>query len=101
MITGKLEHANSIGMALTSVLSIQLSIEPEREDLKELCNCLYYHSELVSSSDPTFLANGDQILPILKINCFLIMAVSLGLRINDAHGLYAPSKKCAIPLLPP
>ena len=36
-IPHKLEHASAIGMALTSVLNIRLSLEPENEDLRELC----------------------------------------------------------------
>jgi len=170
---GKSEHVSAVGMALASVLSIQLSIEPDREDLKELSDCLYYHSKWVSSSEPTFLlgmailrivsetpsrvwtgsflrrgifsnvpdhlptshklclsrvilqtiwrwrriqdhttvfnfeaigllckifmADGDHILPILKINCFLIIAISLGLRIDNVRDLYAPNKECAVP----
>ena len=34
VITGREEQASSIGMALASVLGIQLSVEPEREDLE-------------------------------------------------------------------
>ena len=37
VIPDRSEHATSIGMALVSVLSIHLSLEPEGEDLKELC----------------------------------------------------------------
>jgi hypothetical protein len=172
VITGKLEHASSIGMALASILSIQLCMEPEREDLKELCDRLRYHSQWVSSSETTFvlgvvilrivtetpnrdwsgsflrrgtfanipdrlptahklclsrmllqtvwrwrrvqdptavfnfeaielvykilMADSDQFLPILKINCFLIMAISLGLQINDIHDLYAPNKEYVV-----
>ena len=169
IIAGKHEYVSSVGMALASVLSIQLCMEPEREDLKELCDRLYYHSKWVSSSGSTFIlgvvvlrivsetptrvwsgsflkqgifadipdhlptahklclsrmllqtiwrwrriqetttvfdfeaielickilmADGDQSLPILKINCFLIISISLGLRINDIRDLYAPNKE--------
>jgi len=37
VIPGKSEHAGSIGMALASVLSTQLCMEPEDEGLRELC----------------------------------------------------------------
>ena len=37
VIPDKSEHATSIGMALVSVLSIHLSMEPDGEGLKELC----------------------------------------------------------------
>ena len=172
VIAGRLEHASSIGMALASVLSIQLCMEPDREDLKELCDRLYYHSKWVSSSEKTFIlgvatlkivsetpncewsgnflrrgifanipshlptahklclsrmllqtvwrwrrvqdpaavfdfeaieliykifmADSDQFLPILKINCFLIMAISLGLQINNIYDLYASNKEYAV-----
>ena len=36
------------------------------------------------------MADGDGALVILRTNCFLIMAIALGLRI-DIHGLYPPS----------
>jgi len=55
VIPGKSEHASSIGMALASVLSIHLSVEPGDQALRELCkridNCIAW----VPSSDPTFL----------------------------------------------
>ena len=172
MVAGKLEHASSIGMALASVLSIRLCMEPEREDLRELCDRLYYHSKWVSSSEATFMlgvvvlrivsgtpncewngnflrqgtfanipdhlptahklclsrmllqtvwrwrrvqdpttvfnfeaieliykvlvADSDQFLPVLRINCFLITAISLGLQINNIYDLYAPNKEYAL-----
>jgi hypothetical protein len=38
------------------------------------------------------MANGDQILAILKTNCVLTMAISLGLSV-DMHDLYAPGNE--------
>ena len=172
VIPGKLEHASVIGMALASVLSIQLSLEPKREDLRSLCRTVHYHTNWVASSEPTFLpgvtvlrivsqapdrvwggtfrkweifsnisprlptthklclsrimlqtiwrwrrenpaplvfnlegiesfcrglmGNGDHILPTLKIHCFLMIAISLGLRADDIHDLYIPNKECAV-----
>jgi len=172
VISGKEEHAVSIGMALASVLSIQLIIEPEDRDLGDLCECisdnellsfpcnLRHQSQLmlvlivgvlklvakavpcgsppnnrvywpiskhlptthklwlsrmmlqtfwwwrhvydppiipgffsVDDSCEALMADGSQMLVILKTNCFLIMAISLGLRI-DIHDLYAPHNKC-------
>ena len=55
VIPGKLDHASMIGMALASVLSIQLCMEPEREDLQDLCHTIHYYTDWVSSSDSTFL----------------------------------------------
>jgi hypothetical protein len=43
IIPGKTEHAISIGMALASVLSVQLSMEPESETLEALCQRLRDH----------------------------------------------------------
>jgi len=40
VIPGKEEHASSIGMALASVLSIRLSMEPDDEGLRGLCERL-------------------------------------------------------------
>lgn len=165
-------------MALASVLSVRLCVEPEREDLNGLCDRLYYHSKWVASSEPTFMlgvvilrivsetpatrvwsgnflrrgifagmldhlptahrlclsrmllqavwrwrrtqdtatafdfeaiedvckllvADGDHILLVLKVNCFLIMAISLGLRTNDVHDLYAPNKEWVVYLFLP
>jgi len=67
VIPGKEEHAISIGMALSSVLSIQLSIEPESEELRGLCERISDDDELASPDDlvpppkPMFM-----ILTILK-----------------------------------
>ena len=55
VILGKSEHASSIGMALASVLSIHLSMEPGDEDLKDLCGRIHNHVEWVSSYEPTLL----------------------------------------------
>ena len=54
VIPGKLEHASSIGMALASVLSIHLCINPEGEGLGDLCRRIHNHVEWVSSSESTF-----------------------------------------------
>ena len=43
IIPGKLEHANSIGMALASVLSVRLNMEPESETLEAVCQRLRDH----------------------------------------------------------
>jgi len=170
VIPDKSEHVSVIGMALASVLSIQLCMEPEREDLQRLSDSVHYYANWVSESEPTFLpgveilrivsqtprnawtgsfrkwdifsnvsdhlptvhklclsrmalqtiwrwrriqevtttvfnleaidlfcralmANGDHVLPALKINCFLIMAISLGVQIDDIHDLYIPNKE--------
>jgi hypothetical protein len=46
VIPGKEEHAGSIGMALASVLSIRLNMEPEDVGLRELCGRLVSQVEV-------------------------------------------------------
>jgi len=169
VIPGKSEHASSIGMALASVLSTHLSVEPGDQALGDLCIRIHNRVEWAPSSettlllvtavlrfvayvptptgdwlsislelfksiphhlptthqlwlsriilqtiwrwsysqDPTialnpfvmesirwtFCAGRGQVLAILKTNCFLTMAISLGLRV-DIRDLYAPNDKC-------
>ena len=54
-ISGKSEHAGSIGMALASVLSTQLSMEPEDEDLRELCKRISSDVRWETTTEPVFL----------------------------------------------
>jgi len=178
VIPGKEGHAISIGMALASVLSIQLSIETRSEELRDLCarisdgGELIYLWQLGPQSEPMFklvvavlkfvaqtvpstpswgartgrdnsnmpehlpsmhklwlsrvilqtfwrwrrvqdfptvlqslpaelfckifMADGDQMPDILKTNTLLIMAISLGLKI-DIRDLHAPHNKCVLP----
>jgi len=42
------------------------------------------------------MANGDDSHRILKINCLLIMAISLGRQIGDIHTLFIPNNECVI-----
>jgi len=65
VIPGKLEHANVIGMALASVLSIQLCLEPERGDLRSLSYSIHHYANSVSESESTFLP-GVSILNIVS-----------------------------------
>ena len=46
----------------------------------------------LESTYKKLLADGDETLVILKTNCFLIMAITLGLQI-DIRDLYAPKNK--------
>ena len=55
VVSGKSEHASSIGMALASVLSTQLTMEPENQALRELCERIRNRVEWVPSSEPTFM----------------------------------------------
>ena len=54
VIVGRAEQASSIGMALALVLGIQLSVEPDREDLGGLCEHITEHTDLGPSSEATF-----------------------------------------------
>ena len=175
VIPGKLEHASVIGMALASVLSIQLCMDPGRGDLRTLSGSIHHYADAVSESEPTFLpgvgilsvvsetpepawagsfrkwdifsnisddlpateklclsrmvlqtvwrwrriqdpsttvfnlgaidlfckglmANGDHILPALKASCFLIMAISLGDKVDDIRTPFTHNTECVIPL---
>jgi len=44
------------------------------------------------------MADGSQTLVILKTNCFLILAIALGLQI-DSRDLYPPNDKCVVPFV--
>ena len=167
VIPGKLEYASSIGMALASVLSAQLSTEPQAKGLQEICKHINSNLQNKSTrrprsifslaaavlrsiaSDPTSsteivrqilestpnhlsiphrlwlsrimlhmlwrwrrvqgpagvihsyrmesiyetLTAGDNHIPvILRINCFLTVAISLGLQL-DINDLYSPGTK--------
>jgi len=67
VIPGKVDHASVIGMALASVLSIQLCMEPEREDLQRLSGEVLHYANCVSESEHTFLP-GVSILRIVLEN---------------------------------
>ena len=54
VIPGEAEHASSIGMALASVLSIHLTMEPENRTLRELCWRIRDQVEGGPLCEPTF-----------------------------------------------
>ena len=54
-IPGKAEHASSIGMALTSVLSTHLTMEPGSPTLRELCQRICDRVKVGPSSEPMFV----------------------------------------------
>ena len=55
VIPGKSGHASSIGMALASVLTIHLSVEPGNQALGDLCIRIRDNVEWTPASEPTFL----------------------------------------------
>ena len=63
----RLERTNMLGMALASVLSVQLCIDPEREDLLDLSQDLRHYTDWISSSEPT-VSPGVAILGIVLKN---------------------------------
>ena len=63
---GRLEHASVIGMALASVLSSQLIMAPDREDLHELCQNLHDYTGWVSSFSESKFLPGVAILRIVS-----------------------------------
>ena len=63
VIPSRSEHASSIGMALASVLSIRLNIEPEDEGLRELCERLVSQVQWGRSSEPMSLL----VVAVLKL----------------------------------
>ena len=176
IIPGRSEHAISIGMALALVLSVQLTMEPESETLRALCQHLCDHVQwqdlhggqrsisslvmailrfvAISISDPPkafhivrwffspdfswqlstthklwsakvvlqtlwrcrhvqepitgqliwgvglmiekLMADDGQNITILRTNCFLVAAISLGLQI-DLHDLHVPNNMFVVP----
>lgn len=172
VVPDKLEHVSVIGLALASVLSIQLCIDPEREDLRDLSRTINDHTDWISKSEPIFLpgvailgvvsqtpgqaqsgsfqnwkilshmpgnlstnhklclsrtmlqtiwrwrripnqnttfnlkaigsfcrelmANDCHVIPALKTNCFLIMAICLGDRVGDIRTLFTPNDEWVV-----
>ena len=167
VIPNKSEHAILIGMALASVLSIQLCTDPQDEALGNLCKRIEDRVHTAQSPEPTtpvvlslhfvaqslsptkgpwmlslirprhlpimdklwlskvllqtlwrwrciwdpnstislrwvgpicreLVADGDKSPTILKTNCFLIMAISLGSQL-DIRDLYPPNDRYVLP----
>ena len=171
IIPDRLEHAIAIGMALASILVVQLSVEPESETLKALCQRILNHFQYLqppsffpmrasivnapayvvasSSSAPDvfhsmnpalsfndprqlttthklwltrvelqtlwrrqrvqgtitkpemlpfemLMADGGRDVNIVRTNCFLFAAISLGLQI-DFRDTYVPNNMCVVP----
>jgi len=74
LIPSKEEHAISIGMALASVLSIQLSVEPESKELEDLCKRISDDGGLVSPRELEFPSRPMFIL-IVTVLKFVAQAV--------------------------
>ena len=171
VIPGGLERTNMVGMALASVLSIRLCMDPESHDLQRLSRDIRHYTDWIHTSEPMFLpgvamlgvvshdpgfvpdrnsedwkilsnvpdhlpsmqklclsrtilqtvwrrrrndpatvfnleaigsfcdrlmANGDHVIPALKINCFLVMAISLGAWADDVRELFTPNTKWVV-----
>ena len=174
VIPDRLEHTNVIGLALASVLSVQLCVDPGRGLLQDISHTIHIHTDCIPLSEPMFLpgvailrivsrtpepveggtfpiwedlsgipihlsttqklslsrmvlqtvwrwrrvqdatntlnlkaidlfckglmTNGGHIPPALRIDCFLIMAISLGDPIDNVKALFAPNTECVSPL---
>ena len=174
VIPDRLEHTNVIGLALASVLSVQLCVDPGRGLLQDISHTIHIHTDCISLSEPMFLpgvailrivsrtpepveggtfpiwedlsgipihlsttqkltlsrmvlqtvwrwrrvqdatstlnlkaidlfykglmTNGGHIPPALRIDCFLIMAISLGDPIDNVKALFTPNTECVSPL---
>ena len=55
VIRGGSERTSMVGMALASVLSIKLCMDPSRDDLLRLSNYIRNYTDCMSSSKPAFL----------------------------------------------
>ena len=173
VIPDRLEHTNAIGLALASVLSVQLCVDPERRELEDISHTIRTYTDWIFLSEPIFLpgvailrivsrspervrretfpvwedisdipghlsttqklslsrtvlqtvwrwrrvqgaagtlnlkavdlfckvlmANDDHTPPALRINCFLIMAVSLGNPIDSIKTLFTPNTEWVTP----
>ena len=67
LVPGKLEHASSIGMALASVLSTQLTVELENRALRELCGSIRDRVDWKPSSEPKFTLVLNTLLSVTDI----------------------------------
>ena len=94
VIPRKSEHASSIGMALASVLSIRLSMEPKDEGLEELCGRLASQIQWERSSEPMFLLVGVVLKLIASVPAHhdsfpdWELSQSLPNRLSAAHKLW-------------
>ena len=66
VIPGRAEQASSIGMALASVVGTQLSVEPEKDDLKGLCERVIHHTTLLPSFVSAFEGTFESIASVLN-----------------------------------
>lgn len=83
VIPGRTEHANLIGMALASTLGIQLIVEPESEDLNQLCRRIAHNIDLSSSSEAVFGLVVSVLDFVAQTPFEMVDEGSLGIRIND------------------
>jgi len=89
VIPGKSEHASSIGMALASVLSTHLTIEPGNQALRNLCMRIHNHVEWAPSLEPTF----KLVTAILRFVAYIPTpsgdwpSICIGLRSSIPHHL--------------
>ena len=82
VVPGRAEQASLIGMALTSVLSIQLSVEPGSDDLNRLCQRIVHNVDLSSSPEVVFGLVASVLDFVAQTPVLMMDGGSLGTRIN-------------------
>ena len=79
-VPGKSEHASSVGMALASVLSTQLTIEPESQTLVELYKRIHNGVTWDSSPEPTFQLVMTTLVSVANTAPHVLRSQSMDLR---------------------
>ena len=67
VIHDRLGHTSVIGLALASVLSVKLCMDPTSADLQDLSRTIHTYADWIASSEPTFLL-GVVVLGIVSQN---------------------------------
>jgi len=83
VVPGRAEQASLIGMTLASTLSIQMIVEPESEDLNQLCRRIVHNIDLSSSSEAVFGLVASVLDFVAQTPFEMVDGGSLGTRIND------------------
>jgi hypothetical protein len=82
VVPGRAEQASFIGMTLASILSIQLSVEPDSEGLNQLCQRIVHNVDLTSSLEPVFTLVASVLNFVAQTPFTMTDGGSLGSRIS-------------------
>ena len=88
VIRGKSEHASLIGMALASVLSTQLTIEPENQALRELCQRIRHWLDWKPLLKPTFTPEPSFTLVVIALVSVANIPTNLSRSRSTNFGLF-------------